>query len=386
MLESMGSSKMGLHQNPMQSTPNMDSLALNGRFFPNFFVPGVGTARTVYTSLTGIPDVSIKKTASRNQFIIDQRIIFNEFPGYEKYYFLGGNANWANIRAVFENNINDLHIYEEGDYDRPHTDVWGLTDYDLFYEADKILKRQSEAKKPFIAYIQTASNHRPYTIGDSDNDEFKVLKETDIDMELFEGSAYDNIDQYNAVRYLDYNIGRFINRAKESGYFDNTIFVMFGDHDGSSRPYNFNKVPWHQLGVNSHRSAAFIYGPKYVKPEIDSIPTNLMDVMPTMASYSGIEMTNYTLGINLNDSTKTKNRVAFIFGSYPQPHISIFDGRHLLDKQLSTNIYSLNIVEERPIRNRYEELKEEEVIKDLVEKLDTYYQSTKYLMFNNKKQ
>ncbi|MCK5907888.1 MAG: sulfatase-like hydrolase/transferase, partial [Flavobacteriales bacterium] len=302
MLESMGSSKMSLHGNPMLATPVMDTLAMHGKFFPNFFVPGVGTARTVYTSLTGIPDISITRTASRNQFIIDQRIIFNEFEGYEKYYFLGGNANWANIRAVFENNITDLNIYEEGDYDRPHTDVWGLTDYDLFYESDKILKEEAKTGKPFIAYIQTASNHKPYTIGASDNDEFKVLEEKDIDMKLFEGAAYDDIDQYNAVRYLDYNIGRFIERAKESGYFENTIFVMFGDHDGSTRPYNFMKSPWYDLGINSHRSLAIMYGPKFIKPEIDSLPTNLMDVMPTMASYSGQEMVNYTLGRNLNDS------------------------------------------------------------------------------------
>jgi phosphoglycerol transferase MdoB-like AlkP superfamily enzyme len=385
MLESMGSSKMSLHQNPMHATPNMDTLAMHGRFFPNFFVPGLGTARTVYTSLTGIPDVSIQRTASRNQFIIDQRIIFNEFDGYEKYYFLGGNANWANIRAVFENNIEDLNIYEEGDYDRPHTDVWGLTDYDLFYEADKILKEKNKEGKPFIAYIQTASNHRPYTIGDSDNNEFKVLEEKDIDMKLFEGAAYDNLDQYNAVRYLDYNIGRFIKRAKDGGYLDNTIFVMFGDHDGSARPYNFNKTPWYQLGVNTHRSTMFIYGPSYVDPEIDSLPTTLMDVMPTMASYSGQEMTNYSLGQNLNDSLPQK-RYSFMFMHRGTPFIAIFDGRYILKMTFYAKEYSLfDINNNDPLEDIYTKSKSDKNIVELQNMLGSYYASTKYLMFNNKK-
>ena len=385
MLESMGSSKMSLHGNPMLATPVMDTLAMHGRFFPNFFVPGVGTARTVYTSLTGIPDISIQKTASRNQFIIDQKIIFNEFDGYEKYYFLGGNANWANIRAVFENNIEGLNIYEEGDYDRPHTDVWGLTDYDLFYESDKILKKQNESGKPFIAYIQTASNHKPYTIGASDNNEFKVLEEKDIDMKLFEGAAYDNIDQYNAVRYLDYNIGRFLKRAKENGYFENTIFVMFGDHDGSTRPYNFSKTPWYDLSVNSHRSVAIMYSPNYIKHEIDSLPTNLMDVMPTMASYSGKEMTNYTLGRNLNDSI-SKNRMAFYNGSLNGGYIALFDGKYILKFSLATKKYSLfDLKSVNPLDEIYEKNKKLEKIKYLEKLLDANFQATKYLMFNNKK-
>jgi len=384
MLESMGSSKMSLHGNPMLATPVMDTLAMHGRFFPNFFVPGVGTARTVYTSLTGIPDISIQKTASRNQFIIDQRIIFNEFNGYEKYYFLGGNANWANIRAVFENNIKDLNIYEEGDYDRPHTDVWGLTDYDLFYESDKILSEQNKAGKPFIAYIQTASNHKPYTIGESDNGEFIVLKESDIDMKLFEGAAYDNVDQYNAVRYLDYNIGKFIARAKEGGYFDNTIFVMFGDHDGSTRPYNFMKTPWYDLGINSHRSTAIMYAPNYIQPEIDSLPTNLMDVMPTMASYSGQEMINYTLGRNLNDSIST-NRVAFYNGNAAGGYVAVFDGRYILRHNLVTDEYLLHDINVKPLDEIYESNKTSKKIIALKELLNANFQGTKYLMFNNKK-
>ena len=385
MLESMGSSKMSLHGNPMLATPIMDTLAMHGRFFPNFFVPGVGTARTVYTSLTGIPDISVQKTASRNQFVIDQRIIYNDFDGYEKYYFLGGNANWANIRAVFENNIKDLNIYEEGDYDRPHSDVWGLTDFDLFYESDKILKEQSKSGKPFIAYIQTASNHKPYTIGESD-DEFEILEEEDIDMKLFEGSAYDNIDQYNAVRYLDYNIGKFIKRAKESGYFDNTIFVMFGDHDGSTRPYSFMKKPWYELGINSHRTTAIMYAPNYIKPEIDSLPTNLMDIMPTMASYSGQEMINYTLGRNLNDSI-SKNRVVFYNGTSGGSYISIFNGRFILKHNLITDEYSLfDLNSKTPLKEIFEENKKNKSIIEIKELLDANFQSTKYLMFNNKKQ
>ena len=44
-------------------------------------------------------------------------------------------------------------------------------------------------------------------------------------------NGFRNAAQYNAVRLLDYNVGRYMEMARESGYFDNTLFVFFGDHN-----------------------------------------------------------------------------------------------------------------------------------------------------------
>jgi len=62
---------------------------------------------------------------------------------------------------VLTNNISDLKIYEQGSYKVNEINVWGISDKDLFLEANKTL---SKNKKPFFAIIQTADNHRPYTI------------------------------------------------------------------------------------------------------------------------------------------------------------------------------------------------------------------------------
>ena len=62
-------------------------MARDGWFMPTFFVPVSGTARTVFASMSGIPDVSTYKTASRNPLISHQRSIVNELQGYEKLYF-----------------------------------------------------------------------------------------------------------------------------------------------------------------------------------------------------------------------------------------------------------------------------------------------------------
>ncbi|MGB0891944.1 MAG: LTA synthase family protein, partial [Flavobacteriaceae bacterium] len=138
MLESLGVVPMSHFGNPLNSTPKMDSIMKQSALFSNFFVHKPGTAASVFASITGLPDVDGVRTASRNPMIIDQRIVFDQFNGYEKLYFLGGSANWANIRGVFQSNINGLKIFEEGSYDvENRADVWGIDDYELFKESNK---------------------------------------------------------------------------------------------------------------------------------------------------------------------------------------------------------------------------------------------------------
>ena len=94
----------------------------------------------MFTLVTGLPDLSRVKTGSRNPYIVDQHSIINSFKNHQKYYFLGGSASWGNIRGVFSHNIEGLKIFEEGDYDYPKVDVWGISDYDLFQSANDYLK------------------------------------------------------------------------------------------------------------------------------------------------------------------------------------------------------------------------------------------------------
>ena len=119
-----------------------------------------------------MPDIELNKTSSRNPLVVRQHTIINAFKGYDKYYFLGGSANWGEIRGLLLHNIPGLHVFEEGSYSSPRVDVWGISDLNLFEEANKVLRKKKG--KPFFAIIQTSGNHKPYTIPD-DNRGFKVL-------------------------------------------------------------------------------------------------------------------------------------------------------------------------------------------------------------------
>lgn len=303
MLESTGAAVSSMYGNPVQPTPYMQQLADSGVLFENFYVPAHSTARTVFGLITGLPDITTTETASRHKEMIDQRVIMNEFEGYEKYYLLGGNMNWANIRALFTNNVAGIQLFEEHNFKDRKLDVWGISDYDLVRQADKVFKDAYQRKKPFVAFLQLADNHRPYSTTPGDGD-FERWTEGDVDPAKMGASGFISMDQLNALRYEDYNVGKLIALARASGYLENTIFVFFGDHNCTLNPYDFMPLPEYKMGTWEVHVTAFMYGPRFFSPQRVSTPANLIDLYPTLAHIAGIPFNNYTLGINIFDTTR----------------------------------------------------------------------------------
>ncbi|WP_237590052.1 LTA synthase family protein [Polaribacter sargassicola] len=380
MLESVGVKPMSYYGNAIKTTPKLDSLISKSLSFSNFYVHKSGTAPSVFASVTGLPDIEKVKTASRNPFIQDQRIIFDQFDGYEKLYFLGGSANWANIRSIFQSNINGLKIFEEGSYKtEKRADVWGLDDYDLFKESNRELEKLSKTNKPFIAYIQTASNHIPFTVPNK-KESYKPYTKNEIEKDLLTKSGFKSIEQLNALRYLDFNVNKFLERTKKAGYYDNTIFVFFGDHNTTmKRTDKYTKES--DLNIQLQHVPFIIHAPKFVKTEIISKNANLIDLFPTVASLAKINYTNYTLGNNLlGDAPKNSTSFIYLKGSGTIGLIKNNYYYSINKATKTTGLFNLNTKELKDLKKDYP-LKTIEMNR----LLNAYYHSTKYLYYNNKK-
>jgi phosphoglycerol transferase MdoB-like AlkP superfamily enzyme len=383
MLESVGAAMTSMFNNPMQATPNLQQLAEKGVLFENFYVPAMSTARTVFGVTTGLPDVVQVKTASRHPAIVDQRVVMDQFKGYEKYYLLGGNTNWANIRAVFTNNVEGLQIFEEGYFKAPKADVWGVADYDLITEADEIFKKAHDEKKPFVAFLQTADNHEPYTTTSGAGD-FRRLTPKEVDAKKLKAGGFVNIDQFNALRYLDYNIGHLMKLAEKSGYLDNTIFVFFGDHSARLNAFSFMPFPEFEMATYVTHVPCIIYNPKTLAPARVTHAGSLLDVYPTVAEMVGMPYTNYTLGKNLLDSAGAQERFAFIwYVRGLNGYMGAVNDRYLYEIDIrsdSTGLYDLradalkNVQAQNPAVSR-----------NMDNLTRGFYESARYLMFNNKK-
>jgi len=307
ILESFASYKTSLSGNPLEPTPNIENLANEGYFFKNFFTPSTGTARSIWTFVTGLPDIEKNKTSSRNPLIVDQHTIINAFKNHKKLYFLGGSASWANVRGLLSSNIPNLRLFEEGSYDSPDIDVWGISDLSLFREANAVLKNEPQ---PFFAIIQTSGNHRPYTIPD-DNEGFIIWTEDDLQFDV-QDYGFQSLEELNSFRFMDHSLGHFIKIAKKEPYFDNTLFVFFGDH-GIHAPTG-NHIPAYeaQLNMQGLRVPLVLYGKSVISNAkvFDTIASEI-DVLPTIAGVTETPYLNTTMGRDLTDETFDEDRYAF---------------------------------------------------------------------------
>ena len=375
IMESFSAYKTGVFGNPLNPTPNIDSLANNGIYFKNFYTPSTGTARSVWTAVTGIPDIETNKTSTRNPLIVNQHTLINAFKNYEKLYFIGGSASWGNIRGLLSSNIPNLKLYEEGKYTAPRMDVWGISDLHLFEEAHNVLKTQD---KPFFAIVQTSGNHRPYNIPE-DNRNFVEKK---VSKKEAQDYGFLSSKEYNAFRFLDHSVGYFIKEAKKEKYFDDTIFVFFGDHGVNGAGKHMTPAQ-RQLHINALNVPFILYAPKLLKSEKHSFVASEVDVLPTLASLAGFPYINTTLGSDLLDPNINKNRYVFTMEHRKPLLIGVtgnnktytanFDGGQAGLHDLNSLTPRKDISQQNP--------KEAEKLQRLMFGL---YETIKYMRFNNK--
>jgi glucan phosphoethanolaminetransferase (alkaline phosphatase superfamily) len=304
MLESLGTSAVGAYGNPLQPTPNIDRLAKQSWFFQNFYVPVTGTAKTVWASISGVPDVSRQETATRNPLITRQNSLVNGLQGYNKYYMINGNSGWANINALIHQSVDNVKVFEESNWKSPLVDVWGISDLDLFKESDRIFQHQTQGK-PFFAFIQTSGNHRPFTIP-KENDGFQIRT---LPLETVQNAGSRTLAQYNAVRLLDFNIGRLMDIAQKGGWYDNTIFVMFGDHNTRISQIPHMPPAFEKLGLESNNVPLLIHAPKLLKPRVVTEAVGLVDLMPTVLGMAGVGFNTHAMGRDIQQPAPEVERV-----------------------------------------------------------------------------
>jgi len=380
ILESFASYKSSLSGNPLNPSPHIARLANEGYYFKNFFTPSTGTARSIFTTLTSMPDVDLHSTSSRNPLIVNQHSIANDFNEYEKFYFLGGSASWRNIRGMLNNSIDKLNLYEEGSYQSPVTDVWGISDIDLFREASAVLSKQ---EKTFFAIIQTSGYHRPYTIPEN-NYGFKLHTPAENELKRY---GFTSTEEYNSFRFMDYALGHFIDLAKQAGYAKNTIFAFWGDHgiSGYAGEHSAKIESKAYLDLGSLRVPFILWSPTHItEPKVFDKVASEVDVLATLAAISGQDYTASAIGRDLLDSKYDQQRYAFTL-QYGQPAEIGLVGKDFYLRMYTDgsqlNLYDIN--SNTPLSNLSKQYPEIALkMKNLTQGI---YNTTQYMAYHNKR-
>ncbi len=371
--ESFSMYKSTMSGNPLNTTPYFNKLSKQGIFFQRCFSATFGTARGVFAILTGTPDVQLSKFSTRNVEALNQHIIINDFEDYNKLYFLGGSSDFNNFDG-FIRNIDRIKIYQDTFYKSPKLNVWGISDKNLFLEADNVFKTQN---KPFFAIIQTADNHRPFSIPEEDSDFEKkmVLPDT------LKKYGFESLPEFQSFCYTDYCFKKFIEAARQQKYFDNTIFVFIGDHGVEGNASEMYPQAWTSSRLSDEHVPLLFYAPKLLTPQQRNETVSQIDVLPTLAGMIHQPYTNTTLGRDLL-SSKSKSNAAFTI-HHDEGNIGVITDKYYFVKNIRINSEELVPV-------TFDSLNLSGTQKDSVKQslstlTSAIYETAKWMLVNNKK-
>jgi phosphoglycerol transferase MdoB-like AlkP superfamily enzyme len=272
--ESLGAEFVG-SLGGLDLTPNLDGLSEQGLWFSNLYATGTRSVRgleAIVSGFTPTPARSVVKLGkSQRNFFTLAGLLGN--AGYDTGFIYGGEAQFDNMRRFFMNNGFDK-VIDQNDYPDPvFTGSWGVSDEDLFEKAHEEFSAKHD--RPFFGVVFTSTNHSPFDFPDGRIALFDTEKRT----------------VNNAVKYADYALGRFFEKAKASNYWDNTVFLIVADHN--SRVYGSDLVP-----IDRFHIPGLILGGS-ISPSAFTRVASQIDLGPTLLSLIGIAAEHPMIGHDL---------------------------------------------------------------------------------------
>jgi len=256
-------------------TPRLDALAKESLVYSRFFATGSRTVRGLEALSLSVPPTPGRSIVKRpgNEGLDSLGWPFQD-RGYDTRFMYGGHGYFDNMNYFFSSNGFD--IVDRADLDESEVtfaNAWGVCDGDLFARALKEGDKSTEAGRPFFSLVMTTSNHRPYTYPDV--------------VPIPPGTGRDG-----AVQYTDFAIGEFIEDAKQHDWFDNTIFVVVGDHCASSAGKR-------DITVSKHHVPLMLYAPSILEPAVDDRISSQIDFAPTILGLLDFDYTARFFGHDL---------------------------------------------------------------------------------------
>ena len=346
--ESIQTNTIGLTFNGQEVTPTLNKISKEGMFFSNYYSQvSVGTSSD--SELTF--NTSLMPTKSGTAFVSYPDRTYTSIPSLLKekgYYTFSMHANNADFwnRRVMHANLGYDRFYSKADYEISDDNIigLGLSDKEFFSQSIEKLKKIDKKHEVWYGLMIMLSNHTPFSDTDKYG-EFDVdIKETIINEEgiqeeisypYMEGTKLGNY--YKSVHYADEALGELIIGLEEAGLLENTVLVIYGDHDAriSRKEYNLlnnydkesdrllddddpNYVEYDSYQYELGRKVPFIIWTKDMAgTKLNKEITNVMgmyDAMPTLGNMLGF-FNEYALGNDIFN-IKENNIVVFPNGNW----------------------------------------------------------------------
>lgn len=255
-------------------TPSLDALSGHGWNFTHAYATGTRSVRGLEAVTAGFPptlsDAALRLTGAQSRFFTLAQLLRRY--GYRSRFIYGGEAHFDNMKSFFLGNgfdeLHDLPSFESPAF----VGTWGASDEDMFDKLHTLLSRGDEQPTLHLAF--SVSNHTPW--------------EYPAGRIAVQG---DPATVENSVRYADWAIGQFFDRARNSSYWQNTVFLIVADHD--ARVGGAQRIPLRHFHI-----PALIVGAG-VEARRDERIISQIDLPTTLLSLIGVSDAHPMIGHDL---------------------------------------------------------------------------------------
>jgi len=320
-------------------TPNLNKLASEGIYFSNFYSQvGVGTSSdaefTFSTSLMPSLSGTVFVNYFDTEYVTIQKLLKEK--NYSVTSMHANNGDFWN-REVMHKNMGYEQFYDKEYFTIDETIGLGLSDKSFFKQVIPYLQDIKQNNDHFYTTLIMLSNHTPF-------DDLELMDEFDtsvtykignqkINKNPIEGTMLE--DYFRSVYYADQAIGQLIEDLEENGLLENTVVVIYGDHEARIDKeeydllYNYNPlteklyeandknyIEYNKYDYEIDKKVPFIIWTKdkTFNKEV-TIPMGMIDVLPTLGNMLNIH-SDYQLGTDIFNIKDGDNTVVFTDASY----------------------------------------------------------------------
>lgn len=271
--ESLGAQFVG-HLGGSNLTPHLDALSRQAWTFTQAYATGTRSVRGLEALVAGFPpslsDAVLRLPDAQSRFFTLAQLLRTQ--GFRSRFIYGGEAHFDNMKSFFlGNGFDELH--DRKSFRQPQfVGTWGVSDEDMFDRLHALLSLPDT--HPTLTLAFSVSNHSPW--------QYPAGRIT---------AVGEPASVENTVRYADWALGRFFERARNSAYWNDTVFLIAADHEarvGGQQlvPVQYFHIPALILGGN-------------ITPRLDARLVSQIDFPVTLLSLLGIEAEHPMIGHDL---------------------------------------------------------------------------------------
>lgn len=286
VVESLGRRLTGVTHPALSFTPFIDSLATEGLFWPNCF----STSERTFGAL---PSLFASAPSGRHGFTWQlpmpqhhSLLLDLERNGYTTSFYYGGDESFDHYDVFMEDNhvdylfVPELMVDDSVQYKLLSENYrWGLDDDQLFDCAISHKQSAPEAR-PHADFYLTLTTHEPFVVDGIEAYEQQartMVEQTPDLVEKERDNVLKNLNIYACFLYLDHCMKRLFDYYASRPDFENTIFVLTGDHRMAP------VLPG--MSLRYYNVPMIIYSPLVKQPRTMQAVVSHLDVTPSFNAY-----------------------------------------------------------------------------------------------------